>query len=179
MRDLEWRLSVVMDVFGPIPIDRLSYRHAEDLVGQLVRERLAIERGREQGFPLMQPRTHPKSGRAFEARRRAVSNASIRRALDVALRVLRDAKRRGVLLGDLPELKQAAPRAEPPSRSYLEAEQIGAVLRAAELIEAQHRGLTWDKVARIRASSAPAVALAREFGVSDTLIRKVRGASCG
>jgi integrase len=174
IRDLEWCLSVVMDVFGPIAIDRLSYRHAEDLVGRLVEERLAIERAREHGAPLLDTRTHPRTGREYKMRRRGVSNTSIRRALDIAHRVLRDAKRRGVLIGDLPELKGAAPRAERPSRSYLEPEQIVAVLRAAELIEGEHRGLTWETVGRIRASNASALALAREYGVSDTLIRKVR-----
>jgi hypothetical protein len=53
-------------------------------------------------------------------------------------------------------------------------EQIAAVLRAADAIEAEHRGLTWEDVRRIRASAASAVALAPELGVSDSLIRKVR-----
>jgi integrase len=174
IRDLEWCLSVVMDVFGPIRIDRLSYRHAEDLVGRLVQERLDIERAREEGAPLVQTCVHPRTGRTYTMRRRGVSNTSIRRALDVAHRVLRDAKRRGAFVRDRPELKDAAPRAERPNRSYLEPEQIVAVLRAAELIEAERRGLTWEKVAQIRASDASALALAGEFGVSDTLIRKVR-----
>jgi integrase len=163
-----------MDVFGPVTIDRLGFRHAEDLVGRLVEERLEIEAAREKGEPLLQTRTDPRSGREFTMRRRGVSNTSIRRALDVAHRVLRDAKRRGAFVGDVPELKSAAPRVERPSRSYLEPEQIVAVLRAAELIEAEHRGLTWETVARIRASRESNVTLARELRVSDTLIRKVR-----
>jgi integrase len=48
------------------------------------------------------------------------------------------------------------------------------LLKAAELIEAEHRGLTWQKVALIRSSDQSARALARELGVSDTLIRRVR-----
>jgi len=47
-------------------------------------------------------------------------------------------------------------------------------LRAADLIEADYRGLNWETVAMIRTSSRSAAALARELGVSDTLIRKVR-----
>jgi integrase len=87
---------------------------------------------------------------------------------------LRDAKKRGVITGELPDLKSAAPRAERPRRSFLELEQIEALLRAATLAEAAQRGLTWEKVAHIRASDASAVALARELGVSDSLIGKVR-----
>ena len=48
------------------------------------------------------------------------------------------------------------------------------MIRAADLIEAEHRGLTWETVALIRSSNRSTVALARELGVSDTLIRKVR-----
>ena len=174
VRDLEWRLSVVMDAFGPVAIDRLGYRHAEDLVTALADERLSIARAAERGEPLTRAYTDPRTGRTHERRRRGVANSSIRRALDTAERVLRDAKRRGALAGELPELRAAAPKPERPRRSYLEPEQIVAVLRAAELLEAEHRGLTWTAVAAIRASGAPARALAREFGVSDTLIGKVR-----
>ena len=45
---------------------------------------------------------------------------------------------------------------------------------AADLIEAEHRGLTWEKVDLIRRSQRSALALARELAVSDTLVRKVR-----
>ena len=115
-----------------------------------------------------------RTGTSYQARRRALSNGSIRKALDAAERVLRDAKKRGALIGEVPALKSAAPRVERPRRSFLEAEQIAAVLRAADLIEAERRGLTWESVDLIRSSSRSAVSLARELGVSDTLIRKVR-----
>ena len=51
---------------------------------------------------------------------------------------------------------------------------MAALLKAADLIEAEHRGLTWEKVAMIRASDRSALSLARELRVSDTLIRRVR-----
>ena len=47
-------------------------------------------------------------------------------------------------------------------------------MRGASLIEEERRGLTWEKVRYMRGSTASAVALARELGVSDTLIRRVR-----
>jgi integrase len=94
--------------------------------------------------------------------------------LDTAERVLRDAKRRGVLTTDVPALKAAAPKSERPRRSFLAFEQIAAVLRAADLIEAEHRGLTLESVELIRSSNRSALSLARELGVSDTLVRKVR-----
>jgi integrase len=71
-------------------------------------------------------------------------------------------------------LKSAAPKAERPRRSFLELEQIAAVLRAANLIEVEHRGPTWEGVELIRRSNRSALSLARELGISDTLVRKVR-----
>jgi len=103
-----------------------------------------------------------------------VSNGSIRKALDAAERVLRDARKRGLLTREVPALKVAAPKSDRPRRSFLEPEQIAAVLRAADLIEAEYRGLSWETVALIRSSGRSAVALGRELGVSDTLVRKVR-----
>ena len=174
IRDLEWRLSVVMDKFGPRPLDRVDFALADELVLELCQERLTIELAREQGAPLMRTVRDPRTGRTYQASRRGVSNGSIRKALDAAERVLRDARKRGLLVADVPDLKAAAPKAERPRRSFLEIEQITAIQRAADLIEADHRGLTWEKVALIRRSSRSAVALARELGVSDTLVRKVR-----
>ena len=174
IRDLEWRLSVVMDKFGPEPIDRVDFALADELVVELCEERAAIERAEAEGVPLTRSVRDPRTGRSYEARRRGISNGSIRKALDVADRVLRDAQKRGVLAGEVPALKSAAPKADRPRRSFLEAEQIAAVLRAADLIEAEHRGLDWEMVAAIRASGRSTAALARELAVSDTLIRKVR-----
>ena len=116
----------------------------------------------------------PKTGRTYQARRRGVSNGSIRKALDAAERVLRDARQRGVLATPVPDLKAAAPKAERPRRSFLELEQIAAIQRAADLIEAEHRGLTWEKVGLIRRSNAPRSRSPVSSGVSDTLVRKVR-----
>lgn len=174
IRDLEWRLSVVMDKFGPEPIDRVDFALADELVLELCEERAAIERAESKGVPLTRSMRDLRTGRSHEVRRRGISNGSIRKALDAAERVLRDAHKRGVLAGEVPALKSAAPKSDRPRRSFLEAEQIAAVLRAADLIEAEYRGLNWDKVAEIRGSGSSAAALARELGVSDTLIRKVR-----
>lgn len=172
IRDLEWRLSVVMDKFGPEPIDGVDFGLADELVIELCEERAAIERAAAEGVPLTRTVSDPRTG-GYRARRRGVSNGSIRKALDTTERVLRDAKKRGVLAGEVPALKSAAPKADRPRRSFLEPEQIAAALRAADVIEAEHRGLTWETVDLVRRSNRSAVALARELGVSDTLIRKV------
>ena len=120
---------MVIDKFGPVPADRVDYALADALVTELCEERLAIERARELGAPLMRTQVNPRTGRSYRARRRGLSNTSIRRALDAAERVLRDAKKRGVITGELPDLKSAAPKAERPRRFFLELEQIDALLR--------------------------------------------------
>lgn len=61
-----------------------------------------------------------RSGRSYQTRRRGIANGSIRRTLDTTERVLRDAKRRGVLSGEVPPLKSGARKAERPRRSFLE-----------------------------------------------------------
>jgi integrase len=140
---------------------------------ELCEERAAIERAAAHGQPLKRT-VRTASGNSYETRQRSISNGSMRKALDTAERVLRDAKRGGVLIGDVPALGSVAPKTDRPRRSFLEAEQIVAVLRAVDSIEAEHRGLTWQQVELIRSSGRSAVALGRELGVSDTLIRKVR-----
>jgi hypothetical protein len=102
MRDLEWRLSAVMDKFGPAPIDELDFGLADELVIELCEERAAIERAAAEGAPLMRAVRDSRTGTSYQARRRGVSNGSIRKALDAAERVLRDAKKRGVLVGEYP-----------------------------------------------------------------------------
>ena len=110
MHDLEWRLSVVMDKFGPAPIDELDFGLGDELVIELCEERAAIERAAAEGVPLMRTVRDSRTGTSYQARRRGVSNGSIRKALDAAERVLRDAKKRGVLVGEVPALKYAAPK---------------------------------------------------------------------
>ena len=63
IRDLRWRLSVVIDKFGPVPADRVDYALADELVTELCEERLAIERARELGAPLMRTQLNSRTGR--------------------------------------------------------------------------------------------------------------------
>jgi integrase len=62
----------------------------------------------------------------------------------------------------------------PAQRSYLEPHHIEALLGAAAELDDRHGALDWDKVRYIRASDKSAVRLARDLGVSDVLIGKVR-----
>lgn len=81
IRDLEWRLSVVMDKFGSEPIDRVDFALADELVVELCEERAAIERAAAEGVPLMRTVRDPRTGRDYQARRRAVSNGRSARRL--------------------------------------------------------------------------------------------------
>lgn len=172
--DLTWRLTVAIEHFGDVPIDQLEFRHASDMVAAIQADRLAIARAAERGEPLKQDYVDVRTGRTHQRVRRGLSNSSIRKILDVCERVLADARRRREYTGELPELKAAVGKLEKPRRSYLEVEQLVACVRAAHDLEDQHRGMTWEKVAQIRASSKPNVQLARDFRVSDTLIRKIK-----
>ena len=80
--------------FGPCPLDRIDFALADELVVELCEERLAIERARELGAPLMRTVRRPENRSHLpDAAVAGVSNGSIRKALDAAERVLRDASR--------------------------------------------------------------------------------------
>jgi hypothetical protein len=106
-----------MDKFGPEPIDRVDFALADELVVDLCEERAAVARAEAEGSPLTRTVTDPRTGRSHQARRRGVSNGSILKALDAAERVLRDAHKRGLLVGEVPALKSAAPKAERPPKT--------------------------------------------------------------
>jgi integrase len=65
-------------------------------------------------------------------------------------------------------------KAPPAARSFLEPHHIAALLEAAHQLDGRGGVLDWDKVDYIRHSDKSAVKLARELGVSDVLIGKVR-----
>ena len=75
-----WRLRLVMDKFGPVPIDRVDYALADELVSQLCEERLAIER-------------RPRARRAAHAHDHDQGPASATRRVGEASRTLRSARR--------------------------------------------------------------------------------------
>src|SRR5207237_1419650 len=103
-----------------------------------------------------------------------LSNDSINKVVRAIRAVLKDAMRRRLIDRNPAEDRDLLVRAPAPSRSYLEVVQLAALLEAAELIEVESRGLSWEQVREIRSSRASARSLAREFSVSDTLIRKIR-----
>jgi integrase len=61
-----------------------------------------------------------------------------------------------------------------PRRSFLEIAQIEALLRAAHLLDGEQRKLEWRDVRAIRESDERATRLAARYGVSETLIRRIR-----
>lgn len=61
-----------------------------------------------------------------------------------------------------------------PPRSFLEMVQIEALLDAARMLDRDQHELAWRNVCAIRADGRPATQVARDFGVSETLIRRIR-----
>lgn len=172
-RQLEYALSIGLDVLGPRPVSTVDEAAIDEMVDALIDQRLAIEAARERGQPLMEDYVDSRTGRTHRRRRRGLSNSTINLAIGAHQRVLRYAHRQG-LIERLPDLSECRQRAQRPRRSYLQPTEIEVVLIAAGQLEQESSGLDWAKVNHIRGSSASAVALARELGVSDTLIRKVR-----
>ena len=171
-RELEYQLSIGLDLLGPLPVDQVDERAVENMVDALIDQRLAIAAAAEQGRPLLEDYTDARTGRTHRRRLRGLSNSTINLAIGAHQRVLRYAHRQR-LIDRLPDFSECRPRAQRPRRSYLQPVEIAAVLAAADALEAERRGLDWEKVRHIRSSPASALALARQLGVSDTLIGKV------
>lgn len=170
---LEWRLSVAIAHIGPLPTVDVDEQALEGMVQALLLERQAIEQAIADGHPLMEKVTD-KRGRTYERRRRGLSNSSINEVVGVVRRVLEHARRRGVIdrdPADDPDLRVPTRR---PSRSFLEAHELDLFLDGARRVEDENLGLDWQKVRYIRSSAASNRALARELGVSDVLVSKVR-----
>jgi integrase len=172
-QQLEYALSIGLDLLGPRPVDKIDEAAIDEMVDALIDQRLAIEAARERGDPLMEDYVDTRTGRTYRRRRRGLSNSTINLAIGAHQRVLRYAHRQG-LIERLPDLSECRQRAQRPRRSYLQATELEVVLIAASQLEQENSGLDWAKVNHIRTSSASAVALRHELGVSDTLIRKVR-----
>ena len=173
--DLEWRLRHLVGFFGDARLSDLGPARFEDFQIAKLTERQAIQEAAAAGTPLLEEYEDTR-GRTCRRRRRGIDRAQINRILATLDRLLTDAVRRGELAA------HPAPGAardgrlvvRSRQRSFLELYQADALLRAARQLEQEHRGLTWEKVRLIRSSNASNVALARELGVSDVLIGKVR-----
>jgi integrase len=168
----EWALGHLLDFFGDLRPSQISAARIDEYLDVKLRERDEIIAANRRGRPLYETVASASGPRRL--RRRPLSNGSINRQVDVLARVLKDAQKHGWI--------GLNPAAEPerrlivqrPARTFLEPEQVAALLEAAAALERSHRGLNWAQVERIRSSDRPASALARELGVSDVLIGKVR-----
>lgn len=172
--DLKWRLVTAMDHFGTYRVDRISEAVIDDFVSAKLRERKAIEEAAAAGAPLTEDYLDSRTGRRHTRRRRGLSNGSINKVVAGVRQVLKEAKRHNLIEHNPADDPECYLRAPAPRRSFLELVEVEALLAAARRLEARHRGLTWPDVRAIRASAALATQLAREYRVSDTLIRKVR-----
>jgi hypothetical protein len=177
--DLRWRLSVAIAYLGERSVDAITTGDIDSMVDGLLRERDEIRKAREVGAPLMEDYVDARTGRTHQRRRRGPANSSINKVVRAVRAVLDDAVRNRVVDRNEAAAPDVLVREPRPSRSFLEPFQIVALHEAGAMLEREAGGLTWDDVHAIRASSAPAVALARAYHVSDTLIGKVRRRSCG
>jgi site-specific recombinase XerD len=118
----------------------------------------------------MEKYTDPRTGRQRQRRRRALSNGSINKVLVSVRRVLKEAKRRGLVERNALEDPECYLRSESPKRSFLEIPQIIALVEAAKELDLEQLRLEWRDVRAIRSSQEPATRLAQKHGVSETLI---------
>ena len=173
-QDLEWRLRTAMDHFGPLGLSEIDAVAADAFVDIALRDREAIRAAEAAGQPLTETYVDARTGRTHQRRRRGLSNSSINKVLVAVRRVLKEALRQGLIDRNPLTDPDCYLKAGPPSRSFLQLVEVQAAFEAAVVLEREQRGLGWPEARAIRASNAPAVVLARQYQVSDTLVRKIR-----
>src|SRR5215217_2025731 len=62
-RDLEYEVSIGLDVLGPLPVDQVDERAVEEMVDALIDQRLAIEVASEHRDPLTEIYVDARTGR--------------------------------------------------------------------------------------------------------------------
>jgi hypothetical protein len=144
------------------------------MVDAMLRERDAITEAAAQGAALAEDYLDERTGRVHQHRRRGLSNSSINKIVRAVRQVLADSVRHRVIDRNVADDPHTLVREDGPQRSFLEPFQVAALLDASAALEQARRGLSWDDVHAIRASSDSNVALARRHHVSDVLIAKIR-----
>lgn len=173
-KDLRWRLESAVDHFGPYRIDEIDTALADAFVEAKLIEREMIEQATTAGQPPMEEYTDVRTGRKHQRRRQGLSNGSINKVLVGVRRVLKEAKRRGLLESNPLDDPECYLKAQAPKRSFLQVAQISALFDAARELDKERRRLDWRDINTIRSSSEPATKLARSYGVSETLVRRIR-----
>jgi len=104
---------------------------------------------------------------------RQLSPRTVNMTLVLLSAILEVAEERDLIPRNNARGKRRRVRRAKTTRTYLDtAEQIAALLQAARAVD--EKGLSAGDVAAIRASSRSNVALAREYGVSDSLVARIR-----
>lgn len=159
--DPEWRLRAAMDHFGPLRPDEIDAAAADDFVDWALREREAIKEAGPAGRPLTETYTDARTGRTHRRRRRGLSNSSINKVLVAVRRAPKEAMRQGLIDGNPLTEVDCYLRSPPPRRPFLQVAEVEALFEAARELEREQKGLSRMEVRAIRASTEPAVTLAR------------------
>jgi len=174
-KDLVWRLQIGMDHFGSYLVNEITEAVIDDFTNAMLAEREQIRAVREAGTPIMETITMP-NGRTYHRRRRPLSNDSINKAIAAVRQVLKDAMRRCPqhVVHNPASDRDVYLKVPPAKRSFLEAHHIAALLDGARQLDGRKGAMDWDKVQYIRGSDKSNTALARQLGVSDVLVSKIR-----
>jgi hypothetical protein len=113
--DLKWRLDTAVDHFGEYPVDQIDVALADAFVEAKLHEREAITNAAAAGHPLLEEYTDSRTGRRHQRRRRGLSNSSINKVLVSVRRVLKEAKRRGMVEQTRSRIRSAISEANRPS----------------------------------------------------------------
>ena len=166
--NIEWLVEMTVGYIDRLAVERVNEGTLNKMVTDLLLDSERIREAIQAGTP----EYRVVNGRQYK--KKPISRATVNRFVATAGRVLDFAYAQQWRTTPAPDLKRIKIKVDPPKRAYLQVREGLALTDAAQAAEEKARGLQPEDVAAIRASTASAVRLAKDYGVSDVLIGKIR-----
>jgi integrase len=168
-KDYRWRLGYSEAYFGEAPIIDLSRARSLGFLRHLFQTAAAERKAIEAGAVL-----RDRQGR----RRFPLSLSSIKKIVDFYASVLQEAVEEEIRDDNPGRSRRMRVRVPKPKRTYLEIDELGALLKAASdqeialpsVISAKGQTGTNSAVARLAASGKPPKAIASELGIAKSTV---------
>jgi len=182
--DLEWKLGYLLAHFEPLELLEIDVARTDGFRDELANRSRVIQKAAARGKPLMET-VKRKVGKPYKRRKRALSNTSINGILALLSQILQRALDYGYIERNAMKIGERKERFLPavkPARTFLEVDELLALLDAAGELDAEARrdhrigrraslatlGLTGDRISELCDMLCSRVDLARaRFKIPD------------
>jgi len=173
INDLEWKIGYLIGAFGRLELLEIDVARTDGFRDELAAQARVIRKAAERGKPLMET-VRPKNGKPYKRRKRALSNTSINGMLALLSQVMQRAEDYDYIPKNPMKVGERKDRYLPtvkPSRTWLEVDELMALLDAAGELDAQAR--RDRRIGRRAALAALAMAGFRVSELCDLLCPRV------